>query len=550
VDDKTIEKAFLAELEALERFRISYTGLYPRVPLTREDPDIRRLLEALAFFSARTRVTAERAVNGNLLRLFQQQFSYVLGPVPAVTMLQAEPTDRYVSALDLPRGMDLIVSRSGAKDRARYRFKTTAPLRLLPIRLEGVEMRAVRGVGYRIALRFVSPHPTSVALDAVSLHINHLNDLAASMAVRHAIATHLVSASVVFDKGARDEGGQPCRVEFGAPRPAPHETEPFEQPIQRFRSFLQYPQAEMFLHARGIRAPAGWQRFSLVLDVDGAWPPELSLTADSFVLHAVPVVNIKQDMANPIRCDGTQERYAVRHPDGGLCPQAILGVYRMTDGGMAPIAPSVLGSDQAGYEVVFEGKGAERTAWLSLDLPGAFERPERVAVEALWMQPDLGEARVGELEINVEELQARLFDRHVEGVAWSCVGTLAPSAASDVEDDRVKLLRLMAMKNQRALSLEDLVFLLQALGVQRRPEFSRLVSQLKALDLDRKPAGRRAGGSALVYQLTFDRLEGPDLPALELFCARLHEMLEAWGMEPVLEVHALVPRLGFQKRYP
>jgi len=57
-----LEKAFLAELESLEKFRISYTGLYPNAPLTREDPDVRRLMEAMAMFTARTRLAAERSL--------------------------------------------------------------------------------------------------------------------------------------------------------------------------------------------------------------------------------------------------------------------------------------------------------------------------------------------------------------------------------------------------------------------------------------------------------------------------------------------------------
>src|SRR3569832_2795528 len=91
-----LEKAFLAELEALEKFRISYTGIYPNTPLTREDPDIRRLIEALAMFTARTRVSAERNIDQSMLRIFRQHFSFLLDPVPALVMLSATPTARYV----------------------------------------------------------------------------------------------------------------------------------------------------------------------------------------------------------------------------------------------------------------------------------------------------------------------------------------------------------------------------------------------------------------------------------------------------------------------
>ena len=109
-----LEKAFLAELEALEKFRISYTGIYPNTPLTREDPDIRRLIEALAMFTARTRVAAERNIDQSMLRIFRQHFSYLLDPMPAMVMLSATPTARYVDATELPEGTEAyLIERAG-----------------------------------------------------------------------------------------------------------------------------------------------------------------------------------------------------------------------------------------------------------------------------------------------------------------------------------------------------------------------------------------------------------------------------------------------------
>ena len=70
-----LERAFLAELEALEKFRISYTGLYPSAPLAHEDPDIRRLMEALAMFTARTRLGWQTARWGDLQGLMTQYAS-------------------------------------------------------------------------------------------------------------------------------------------------------------------------------------------------------------------------------------------------------------------------------------------------------------------------------------------------------------------------------------------------------------------------------------------------------------------------------------------
>src|SRR5690348_8990678 len=119
-----LEKAFLAELEALEKFRISYTGQYPNVPLAREDPDVRRLIEAMAMFTARTRLAAERNVGQSMLRLFRQHFPYLLAPVPAAAMLAGSVTARYVDVAELPSDSEaLLVRRAHGEQPERvFRF--------------------------------------------------------------------------------------------------------------------------------------------------------------------------------------------------------------------------------------------------------------------------------------------------------------------------------------------------------------------------------------------------------------------------------------------
>ena len=48
----------------------------------REDPDVRRLIESMAFFTARTRLSSIRNIQNTRRRLFEQYFSFLLHPVP------------------------------------------------------------------------------------------------------------------------------------------------------------------------------------------------------------------------------------------------------------------------------------------------------------------------------------------------------------------------------------------------------------------------------------------------------------------------------------
>ena len=535
-----VERAFLAELEALEQFRISYTSLHPAVPLAREDPDVRRLIEALALFTGRTRIAAERSVDNSFLTLFRQHFPNMLAPVPAMGLLRGEVTARYVDVVEIPRGAEVILSHRNAADREQdFRFRTLAKLRILPIALIGADMFRVKGKGYRLALRFESPFPRNDDLGDISLHVNHLNDLTSSLTVLHELAKHLRGASIVYEKQIREDSqGQPVTVQFGAPPAEEWEYESHEHPLHRARTFFHFPYSELFLTARGAKPPRNWQSFALCLDLDESWPTNLRLSPHAFQLHVVPMENIKKDMADPIECDGTQERWSVRHPDTAarFVPHSLLGVYRMTDDGLAPLEPAVLGAKTETYESVVEGTDEARKAWVVLNLPGAFDQPERVAVEAFWHQP-------GFADVGIAELKARLTDRYVDGVTWTCESPTVAHSPSSLEDDREGLLQLLSIKNQRFLGRDELVFLLRALGGESEKHFAKLVSALSAVTVKSKPFARRAGGFKYIYELQFDDLDGSDIPRLDVFGRRLLSLLTTWSVEEVVEITVIVPNL-------
>ncbi|WP_437720410.1 type VI secretion system baseplate subunit TssF [Sorangium sp. So ce861] len=557
-EDDALESAFLEELAALERFRIAYTGLYPGTPLSREDPDVRRLLEGMALFAARTRLAADRGLHRSVVRVFRQHFSYLLGPAPALGMLRATPTPQLVDPAELPRGTEVLLldpPRRGGEPRI-FRFRTLGRLRILPIELAGVNLLRVRGRGYRILLRFTQAFESRLELGELSLHVNHLDDLASSIAVLHALEAHCTGASVVFDADVHeDTAGTPCDVDFGPPSRAGHEVSRADHPLRDARAALRLPRQDLYINVRGLAPRRSFRRFTICLDLDEGWPRELHLTADGLELFVVPMVNERVDMANPVECDGARERYAVRHPDDAarFVPSSVLGVYRIGSDGLAPLAPAVIpdrltgdagapGARRESYDVGYEGRGEQRKAWLALDLPGAVEKPQRVAVEAVWHQPSIR-------DVSASDVTVRLADRYIAGVSWACSGALAPPAESEIEDDRDSLLELLSLKSQRGLGADELRFLLRALGTRSQPHFDRLVSALSGADMSRMPFAKSTSGFKCLYRLVFDGLTPSELPRLDLFCRKLLDVLRAWSVEEVVELSARAPSLGEELRF-
>ena len=541
-----VDRAFLAELEALEKFRISYSGMHPSVPLAREDPDVRRLIEAMAMFTARTRVAAERSVGTSFQKLFRQHFPHLLAPVPAMGMLRAGVTSRYVDVAEVPRGAEAILARKTVEGRDdTFHFRTLAKLRILPIEIAGVDLFRVRGRGHRLLVRFEASFPRNDEIGELPLYVNHLNDLRSSLTVLYELKKHLRAVSVVFDEKVNEESaGQRVDVRFGARASEPWEVDAHEHPLHAMRAFLHFPYQDLFLTVQGITQPRNWQRFALCFDLDDSWPTELRLTADAFQLHTTAIENVKKDMANPIECNGTRERWPLRHPDAAAhyAPLSVLAAYLMTEEGLVPLEPAVLGAERNSYEPHLEGVGEERVGYLALSLPGAFDRPERVATEATWHQPRLR-------DVVASELTTRLSDRYVDGVTWSCDGPLAMHASNALEDDREGLLQLLSIKSQRFLGRDELVFLLRALGAQSEKHFAKLVTAIGEVGVTHKPFARRGTGFKYVYAIRFDDLDGGDLPRLDALCQRLLPLLSAWSVEEVVELVARVPNLDKELTY-
>ena len=136
----TIYQAFLEELQDLEDFRFNYFLDNPNSGLEGDDPDVKRIIEALAFFGARTRSAALRSLDSSTRRLYQQLFSYLLTPLASMAIAQAQPNGHLTEVLDIPAGTELGLQPDIG---GNITFCTTRSVRVLPMRLEAVKQELI-----------------------------------------------------------------------------------------------------------------------------------------------------------------------------------------------------------------------------------------------------------------------------------------------------------------------------------------------------------------------------------------------------------------------
>ena len=515
---------YLNELDALERFRQRFLTSHPTVPLDREDPHVRRLIESMAFFSVQTRLATQHNLRSTWLRLFSSFFDFLLQPLPAVGLVQALPAEKMTETLVLPRGTELRLSPAHGSPGT---FRTRRHLRILPISLARTEVVRLPDARWRLILRFESSFPRRDPVGVFSLHVRHLDEYRPSLAVFHALRKHLTQVGVVYDAPANESSqGMPCEFSFGAASSELDDAGNYEHPLQRVRSFFQMPEQGLFLNLSVPSHRKEWSSFSLCLDLDKSWSVGRSSHPDFLHPFVVPVENLKAEPAQPILADGTRSEYPIRGMTAGrdLQLHSISGVFVLEKSGRVPMRPAFLPGEGASYELD-ESLDEEMRARhnLLVRMPEAFSEPRKLLVEALWYQPQFVSEAVGRVSVSTP-------GRHVEGLGWQLVGRLEPHRDSTLRNDVAGLTRLLAWKVKSTLERNELAALLNYLGTPAEEPFRRVIPWLRELKVSVAPDGAMRGSGLLhVYELLLEPFDSGSEPLVTTFLEQVQQLLEAWN---------------------
>ncbi|KYF68149.1 type VI secretion system baseplate subunit TssF [Sorangium cellulosum] len=511
---------FLAELQALDAFaarREAEGGLLPG----RDDPDVRRILEAMAFFSARTRAAAAASTRAAVRRIAAGTLDDLLATSPAAMMVQAAPDGGLIEPSGLPAGTLLRVSTPEGKAGI---FSTARPLAVLPIEIEGAALVEVRR-RLRLTLRLRARRPIKGAVE-LPIHVRRLNDYRASLALHDALEQHAVGAFAVADGDGREA---PCRIAFGAEPPRRLADEVGEPgALARIRGFFHLPEQDLFVHVAVPPAPSPWSALAIHLELDEAFPADIVVPHDAFHLFVVPAVNAWTDLSAPVLCDGTRDGYPVQSPSAVLEAvelTGVRGVYRSDDRGLSPILPAALACGGDTYELEEDEEGGPPR--LRLQIAGAFERPAKVQVDARWSQPGLWSSAAGRLAIAPQT-------RHLPAISFRALGPLRRPEESPLARDPARCLDVLSLRMRPSLSRRDLMGVLEILGTGADGPYRGAHALVDSLDVaEAADPARRAGGVRRVYRLALRRRGPEDAPLLRRLAAQVVELLDAWTEEPV-----------------
>src|SRR5262245_10600263 len=335
------------ELTFLRQLGAEFAEKYPKIasrlllePERCEDPHVERMIEAVAFLTGRVHRKIDDEFPELTESLLNVLYPNFLSPIPSASIVQflTDPERSNVqTGQTVPRGAKMYAN---PVDGSSCRFRTCYPVTVWPIEVAGVRFElpqpgstltgATRSV-LRIELRTFGSMPFSQlrekTADQQELPLDRLRFyLAGESKVVHAlyeaVFNNLVRAEV---RAAGASSG--IILPRGAVRPVGFERDEGLLPYSD-RSFLGYrllqeyfafPEKFLFFDvARLDRAMSSQNgdRIELLFALNREFPLERSVTAQTFRLHCAPIVNLFEQVAEPIHLSHLQSEYRVI-PDVG-----------------------------------------------------------------------------------------------------------------------------------------------------------------------------------------------------------------------------------------
>lgn len=296
-----------------KEFAAAHPGLAGLLAERGGDPDVERLLEGVAFLTARIRERLEAGIPELVQDLTEVLLPHYLRPVPAASILELTPIPGLLRGRTrVPAGAEFA---SAPVDGASCRFRSTAPVELVPATVQDAALDLSVGAAPVIRIALQLPAGTREAVlhdDGLRFYLAGELPLAATLLLW--LARHLRDVELRGRDGRSVRLGREAVRLPGAALPVLPWPALAPAGYRVLQEYFTLPQKWLFLDVVGLAAGRALaeDRVELVLRFDR--PPELParIERDTFRLGCVPVVNLFAVPGEPIRVEAPGEAHLVR----------------------------------------------------------------------------------------------------------------------------------------------------------------------------------------------------------------------------------------------
>jgi type VI secretion system protein ImpG len=291
------------------------------------DDQVQAVYQGFAFLSSRLQMKLDDALPEITDPLIDHLWPYAGRSIPSLAILECEPRTGEARTLDtLPAGLKVRSAPIGPEGTACV-YRTTQPVRLLPLQVSGAGVRMREDGRTIISLAFSLLHREQRRLGDLScIRLFLHGDRPTASALYAALTRQIESIGVRMARlGDGQLQPQPAMrfkaAGFGPDtRLWPVDRETRDAELDREQTMLEYfafPEKFHFVDLCGFDAtivPPGEMRIEFEILIEGRMPGDVAFDAGNIRLFCTPVINLFELDAQAIRPNKHDRDYPVRPP--------------------------------------------------------------------------------------------------------------------------------------------------------------------------------------------------------------------------------------------
>ncbi|MEK6748531.1 MAG: type VI secretion system baseplate subunit TssF [Pseudomonadota bacterium] len=312
------ELAYLRE--AGNEFSLEFPKLAPFLARKGNDPDVERILEGFAFFTAKLRQKIDDDLPEFSQGLMQLLWPHYLRPVPSTSILQFSPKSEsaITSKKSIVRGTPV---GSTPIQGVPMLFRTCYDVYLLPVVVKRVEIKNTgQNATLEIALETTGNlNWESIDMDFLRFYVHAESNVSTTLYLW--LFQYLDRVKVYAANGGVEDltPQQVTAVGFDANEEViPYRTSAHAG-YRLWQEYFILPQKFMFFDVKKLgevaRRLPGSKAFRLVFHFNRPFANTLRINEKNFLLHCTPIINLFNKDAEPIRMDQDRLAYRLRADD-------------------------------------------------------------------------------------------------------------------------------------------------------------------------------------------------------------------------------------------
>lgn len=490
---KCNQKELIRLRELAVEFANANPALAPLLSGPMTDPDVERLLEAVAFQNGLLGRKLDVDFPELVRKLTQLILPHFLRPVPASTIVAFTPKPIGGQSITVAAGAQLA---SRTVDGTSCRFSTSCDLEIHPLELTDATITQTSG-STSIKLSFTLQDLPLSQWRPKNLRLFLAGDRATATELYRLLCLHLTQIIIAAEDGGTVKLPAACLNPAGFDEtetlyPFPPHAFPGYRLLQEY---FNAPEKFLFLEF------GGWERwehrgngrqFNVIFEMDSLPTGPLRIGSGNFVLHAVPAVNIFSHEADPVYVDHRASRYFVRPsgPNPSCCQvfsvDRVSGFNRQTGRERSYAAFELFGSDRCEapvYHADLEKSPVHGgyDAYLSVVFPvgAAFPVEETLSIGLTCTNGALPESlRIGDVFVPISGIPDTVSFRNItpvnpgflpplgDGLLWQLTSHLYLNHVSLACDDNLRTLLQLYLFRENSTGSPDTANLKRIAGIE------------------------------------------------------------------------------------